>query len=58
MLKKESCSKNNGDCKNWGGIRPGAGRPVTGRKKRQYYVTDDEDAQIKQLIDSLRKPSE
>lgn len=41
----------------WGGHREGAGRPSTGRKRKFYYVTDDEDAQIKQLLDSLRKPS-
>jgi hypothetical protein len=42
----------------WGGKREGAGRPSTGRKRRQYYVTDEEDAQIKKLIDQLRNPSE
>lgn len=41
-----------------GGNREGSGRPSTGRKKHQYYITDDEDAQIKNLINQLRKPSE
>ena len=41
----------------WGGIREGAGRPVTGRKKHQYYITDEEDTQIKNLINQLRNPS-
>lgn len=40
----------------WGGQREGAGRPATGRKKHQYYVTDEEDKEIKKLIDELRKP--
>ena len=43
------------DCSTWGGKREGAGRPATGRKKRQVYVTDEEYAQIKQLIEQLRK---
>lgn len=38
----------------WGGMREGAGRPSTGRKKHQYYVTDEEDIQIKQFIKQLR----
>jgi hypothetical protein len=49
------------DCYNhsiWGGKRKGSGRPSTGRKKHQFYVTDSEAEQIKQLIDTLRKPSE
>lgn len=42
----------------WGGSRENAGRPSTGRKKHQYYVTDEEDAEIKKLIEQLRKPTE
>ena len=41
----------------WGGSREGAGRPSTGRKKHQYYVSDEEDTQIKNLINQLRNPS-
>lgn len=44
-------------CHTHGGHRPGAGRKTTGRKKHQYYVTDSEDEQIRQLIGRLRKPS-
>jgi hypothetical protein len=39
----------------WGGYREGAGRPASGKKKRNYYVADDEDAKIKDLIASLRQ---
>ena len=39
---------------NHGGKREGAGRPTTGRKRRQYYVTDEEDRKIKELIEKLR----
>jgi hypothetical protein len=42
----------------WGGKREGAGRPATGRKKVNYYVTGEEDSEIKKLIEQLRKPSE
>ena len=38
----------------WGGKREGAGRPTTGRKKKQIYVTDAEYAEVKKLIDKLR----
>ena len=38
----------------WGGSRPGSGRPPTGRKRRQYYLTDAEDAEVKKLIEQLR----
>jgi hypothetical protein len=41
----------------WGGRRKCAGRPATGRKRRQYYLDDEEDKQIKQYIVELRKPS-
>lgn len=47
----------NKDCKNnpvWGGKREGAGRPSTGRKKHQIYVTEEEYAKVKQLIENLR----
>lgn len=69
---KPYCTQNNGDCSTcslvsynrdcqnnpvWGGKRPGAGRPATGRKRQNYYVTDEEDAQIRQLIEQLRNPS-
>lgn len=67
---KDYCTQNNGDCATcslvnygrdcqnnptWGGKREGAGRPATGRKKKNYYVTDDEDTKIRELIESLRK---
>ena len=39
----------------WGGSREGAGRPSTGRQKKNYYVTDDEDTKIRELLESLRK---
>ncbi|HOV70375.1 MAG TPA: hypothetical protein PLZ84_08645 [Clostridia bacterium] len=69
---KPYCTQNNGkcstcslanyglDCNNvplWGGARKGAGRPPTGRKKHCYYVTDEEDVQIKLLLERLRNRS-
>lgn len=38
----------------WGGYRPGAGRPATGRRKRTYYVTDEEYEKLKEYLQSLR----
>lgn len=70
---KPYCTQNNGncstcslvnynrDCQNnpiWGGNRPGSGRPATNRKRYQFYVTDSEAEQLKQLLATLRQPSE
>lgn len=41
--------------RSWGGYREGAGRPSTGRKRKFYYVTDQEDAEIKKLLQQLRE---
>lgn len=38
----------------WGGAREGAGRPSTGRKKHQYYVTDEEDQKLRACLEELR----
>ena len=46
------------DTASWGGKREGSGRPSTGRKKHQLYITEEEYLKIKQLIEQLRKPSE
>ena len=37
-----------------GGLRPGAGRKSTGRKKTQYYLTNTEDMKIKNIISEIR----
>jgi hypothetical protein len=67
---KPYCTQNNGDCSTCslvnynrdcmnvpirGGYRPGAGRKPTGRKKKNYYVTDEENIKVRQLIKSLRE---
>lgn len=39
----------------WGGAREGAGRKSTGRKKRNFYITDEEAERIKELIKNLRE---
>lgn len=38
-----------------GGKRPGSGRVPSGRKTRAYYLTDTEDAQVKEYIIKLRE---
>lgn len=40
-----------------GGKRDNAGRKPSGKRKRNYYVTDQEHEEIKKLIDQLRKQS-
>lgn len=39
---------------NWGGQRAGAGRPSTGRKKYNFYITDKEHQLLKQYLEQLR----
>lgn len=39
---------------NWGGFRPGGGRPATGRRKINFYITDEEANKVKQFINTLR----
>ena len=38
-----------------GGKREGAGRKPSGKKKRNYYVTDQEHEAIKKLIEQMRE---
>ena len=40
---------------NWGGQREGAGRPTTGRVKKNIYVTEEEFGKVKSFIEELRK---
>lgn len=40
---------------NRGGKREGAGRKPSGKKKRNYYVTDQEHEEIKKLIVKMRE---
>ena len=40
---------------NRGGKREGAGRKPSGKRKRNYYVTDQEHEEIKKLIGQLRE---
>jgi hypothetical protein len=39
----------------WGGSREGAGRPSTGRKRQNFYVTDEENEKLRAYLEELRK---
>lgn len=39
----------------WGGRREGAGRPATGRRKRNFYITDEEYQKLMEYLETLRK---
>jgi len=67
---KPYCTQNNGDCSSCslvnynrdcrnnpirGGYRPGAGRPSTGRKKKTFYITDDEEQKLRDYLNILRQ---
>ena len=70
---KPYCTQNNGDCSNcslvnynrdcqnnpiWGGQREGSGRKATGRKRQNFYITDEENKKLRTYLEELRKPSE
>lgn len=38
----------------WGGVREGAGRPATGRKRQYFYITDEENEKLRELLEKLR----
>jgi hypothetical protein len=40
----------------WGGVREGAGRKATGRKKRNLYITDEEYQALTKYLEELRNP--
>ena len=40
---------------NRGGKREGAGRKPSGKRKRNYYITDQEHEEIKKLIEQIRE---
>jgi hypothetical protein len=71
-MKKTYCTQNNGDCSTcslvnygrdcqnnstWGGLREGAGRPATGRKRQNFYVTEEENTKLREYLEKLREPS-
>ena len=40
--------------KQWGGTREGSGRPATGRKKRNFYITEEEEVILRKHLEELR----
>ena len=52
---KEEAEKTASTLDTAGGKRPGAGRKPSGKKKRNYYVTDGEHEEIKKLIEKMRE---
>lgn len=70
---KPYCTQNNGDCSScslvnygkdcynkpiWGGSRQGAGRPATGRKKYNFYITEAEHEKLSEYLKKIREESE
>lgn len=66
---KSYCTQNKGDCPScslanynrdchnnpiWGGKREGSGRPSTGRKTKNFYVTDEEYDLLKTYLETIR----
>lgn len=39
---------------NWGGKRPGAGRKPSGRKTKNFYITEEEYEALKKYLEILR----
>ena len=63
----EQCGKTTGDINEeyralrdeikyrWGGAREGSGRPSTGRKKKSFYITEDEYEALRKYLEELRQ---
>lgn len=41
----------------WGGSREGSGRPSTGRKKVNFYITPEEEKKLRLELDRMRSDS-
>lgn len=41
----------------WGGRRAGAGRPGSDKRKRTFYITDEEYQLLRQYLEKLRTSS-
>lgn len=41
-----------------GGVREGAGRKVTGRKKKTFYITDEENTFLRKCLEYYREHPE
>jgi hypothetical protein len=52
---KESNEKMEAD--SHGGFREGAGRKSTGRKKQNFYITDEENEKLRKYLEELRNPA-
>ncbi len=39
----------------WGGVRQGAGRKPTGRKRQSFYITDKENELLRKYLNKLRE---
>lgn len=39
----------------WGGAREGSGRPSTGRKKKSFYITEEENEALRKYLEELRQ---
>ena len=48
---EETKEKNSG----WGGKRPGAGKPTSGRAHKTYWVTPEEDVYIKKYLEKNKE---
>lgn len=46
------------DARSWGGVREGAGRPATGRKKQSFYITDEENVLLREYLEKLREETQ
>lgn len=54
-----SLSNYNRDCQNnytHGGLREGAGRKATGRKQKNFYITDEEYLALVKYLETIRNP--
>lgn len=55
---KEFLQTFSAETKTWGGAREGAGRPATGRKRQNFYITDVENQLLREYLERLREETQ
>ena len=52
-MRKEDSSKEKKQS-NWGGKREGAGRPGSGKKQYSFYITEEENTELRRHLKEMR----
>ena len=53
-MKKEDNNKEKKQT-NWGGKREGAGRPGSGKRQYSFYITEEENVELRRYLKEMRR---